>query len=621
MRFFIVALALMAMFSTASELCDSCSAEYFRQGGCDDLSLRESFESSDCETCLTELDEFCKKSLCDKAKKMISSDGFCKATFAGSIDGTDFAIGYPNVNLVAKLPMYSASTLLAASFLLKLTERRIFKFDKPLGKYIDWWTNDPSDNRSKVTLKHLLSMTSGFGEASCAFAHSHDNFYFDHLNSETCAHWIYDNFFGDFRGEHGAIPIPEETRTYSNAEVTPGKFAVYAESNWQIALYLAEAASGQKWNDLFTKYFNDELDINEKNCYWGDHLSSIIDPGLSLICTAGDYLKFLRQLNAGYYIKHRTMKQQQTAWTKKFNSETKGIMKDLHGGGDVFYGLGGWVTKCDDTNYCSMIESAGYAGTLPFSGEGAFGILARYEFHEQAATESFDKAFALFDILKQMSVDELTSCTSDMNKDVDYWKHGMDHATYTGEDYSGMSLGLCDPPKEGEKDYMTVEKGATIKNDPCDTCLLYFYAEKGCLHMKDPDFKAADYLPRSCHHLVSTQDSQCTAVAKTRCESGKPIYNFNKYSMLLKKKNLQGDMKPFVPFLSPIAESFVGDGETLETFTAHSQEPILFQTKNIIAFFFGLGFLAIIANVYRMRRKEQRNNNDFQLFLTDVDEI
>merc|ERR1719313_2530960 len=39
----------------------------------------------------------------------------------------------------------------------------IKSLDDPAHKYVTWWTSDPKDKRSRVTLRHLLSFTSGFG--------------------------------------------------------------------------------------------------------------------------------------------------------------------------------------------------------------------------------------------------------------------------------------------------------------------------------------------------------------------------------------------------------------------------------------------------------------------------
>ena len=42
----------------------------------------------------------------------------------------------------------------------------IGSLDDKASKYIDWWTTSAADPRSHVTLRHLLSFTSGFGDGT-----------------------------------------------------------------------------------------------------------------------------------------------------------------------------------------------------------------------------------------------------------------------------------------------------------------------------------------------------------------------------------------------------------------------------------------------------------------------
>ena len=38
-----------------------------------------------------------------------------------------------------------------------------FTLDEPIHTHLDWWTTEPNDPRSGVTMRHLLSQTAGFG--------------------------------------------------------------------------------------------------------------------------------------------------------------------------------------------------------------------------------------------------------------------------------------------------------------------------------------------------------------------------------------------------------------------------------------------------------------------------
>jgi len=68
------------------------------------------------------------------------------------------------------------------------------KFDTLANEVFDWWTSDPNDRRSRVTLRHLLTFTSGFNTSSF----THDPMVQTCLNanlfytSEECAKQIYE---------------------------------------------------------------------------------------------------------------------------------------------------------------------------------------------------------------------------------------------------------------------------------------------------------------------------------------------------------------------------------------------------------------------------------------------
>ena len=47
-----------------------------------------------------------------------------------------------------------------------MADGTVASLDDPVNRYVPWWTADKSDGRSQVTLRHLLSFTSGFGTGS-----------------------------------------------------------------------------------------------------------------------------------------------------------------------------------------------------------------------------------------------------------------------------------------------------------------------------------------------------------------------------------------------------------------------------------------------------------------------
>lgn len=73
---------------------------------------------------------------------------------------------YQAGNMTMHTPVGTASTSKWPSAMMLaglVNDGTISSLDDPANKYLSWWTKDPADKRSKVTLRHLLSFTSGFG--------------------------------------------------------------------------------------------------------------------------------------------------------------------------------------------------------------------------------------------------------------------------------------------------------------------------------------------------------------------------------------------------------------------------------------------------------------------------
>ena len=89
----------------------------------------------------------------------------------------------------------------------------------------------------KVTLLHLMSHTSGFGMDGCEQGLWDPKWNFEELNTETCAQWIYEQYFGQFFvwGE-GIDMIMIEL----DFDVAPGNTQFYAETHWQLAHHIIE---------------------------------------------------------------------------------------------------------------------------------------------------------------------------------------------------------------------------------------------------------------------------------------------------------------------------------------------------------------------------------------------
>ena len=59
-------------------------------------------------------------------------------------------------------PIASASKLVASATIQRLVDRGVMRLDDNPQRYLSYWTSSAADQRSRVTLEHLLSFTSGF---------------------------------------------------------------------------------------------------------------------------------------------------------------------------------------------------------------------------------------------------------------------------------------------------------------------------------------------------------------------------------------------------------------------------------------------------------------------------
>lgn len=103
----------------------------------------------------------------------------------------------------------------AAVMISGLVADGTMSYDDPVNKYLTYWTKDKNDVRSKITLRHLLSFTSGYKkDAHTLLCES---------NFSECAQKLYEK---------------------SDKYVAPGTTWTYLSCHLQFAGAMAEAASG-----------------------------------------------------------------------------------------------------------------------------------------------------------------------------------------------------------------------------------------------------------------------------------------------------------------------------------------------------------------------------------------
>lgn len=170
----------------------------------------------------------------------------------------------------------SASKWMAAAAIMRLVERGELSLQDHPQDYIEWWTSDPEDSRSQITLGHLLSLTSGFGgsplEVRCVNRARSD--------LDACSRELYDEYF---------------------VHEMPGQTYHYGPVHMHVAGLMAQEATGRSWSELFAAEVVAPLGLDERTVYTvagEDHPR--IAGGIS---TTGEaYAEFLRAQLAGEYL-------------------------------------------------------------------------------------------------------------------------------------------------------------------------------------------------------------------------------------------------------------------------------------------------------------------------------
>mmetsp|Transcript_12419 Transcript_12419/g.27463 ORF Transcript_12419/g.27463 Transcript_12419/m.27463 type:complete len:414 (-) Transcript_12419:131-1372(-) len=160
--------------------------------------------------------------------------------------------------------------------------------DTPVHTIVPWWTSDPSDLRSKITMRHLLSFTSGFGGgapgdeigamrnpeflgASKVTPACMNNASFP--DYDECAKVVY-----QVVGGPGGV----------NITGTPGTVYSYNSYHLQLAGAVVQRATGLTMQQVLKKYLTDAYDMVDTSCEGPNPQLAIC-----LTTTGRDYANFL----------------------------------------------------------------------------------------------------------------------------------------------------------------------------------------------------------------------------------------------------------------------------------------------------------------------------------------
>jgi CubicO group peptidase (beta-lactamase class C family) len=184
-----------------------------------------------------------------------------------------------HVNMRTQMIMASSSKFPAAVAIAGAVNDGHLSFDTKASEVFPWWTKNPFDVRSRVTLAHLLTFTSGM--ISMDFADcgtkclSLPNA--SQYNPEECAREIYEEF------KHNG---------HDNHWVEPGTLWSYHSNHLQVAGPMAAKAAGLTVEALIEKYLTKPLGMT--STFWGGYPNPHL--AASMITTGDDYDKLLQSI-------------------------------------------------------------------------------------------------------------------------------------------------------------------------------------------------------------------------------------------------------------------------------------------------------------------------------------
>lgn len=286
-------------------------------------------------------------------ESMVADHGLDGAVLVLAQDGVVLhERAYGHYTTQTRVPIASASKWVSATLIARLVDQGRLRWDDPISKFLP---DAPLDKRA-ITLRQLFSLTSGIpggdlvGGASCLSDRQ--------IAFETCARQILD------------LPLT----------AVPGTVFDYGGNSMQVAGYLAERATDERWADLFRREVVAPLGLtNTAYSYFADIDAANPRIAGGVFSTAGDYMKLL--LMWGAHGKFGTQRLLNSATLSDMDRDhtlgTHPLSTPLPGGG---YGLGHWIERKDAAGHATLIASRGAFGFTPWIDlrRGIAGVLLVY---------------------------------------------------------------------------------------------------------------------------------------------------------------------------------------------------------------------------------------------------
>ena len=196
-----------------------------------------------------------------------------------------------NFSLKTQIPTGSTSKWPSAMMFSSLVaDGTVASLDDPVNKYLSYWTTSPRDPRSEITLRHLLTFTSGFGSGHPG----------EESNTRAAREWRARHPPGSpLRAGNTTSACDTATGEISQCarsiyeEVPlvgqPGQVYSYNSNHLQLAAGLAVAATGLPIEQVVRKYLLRPLNMTDSH-----YAGKCPDFAGSLVTTGRDYERFLQ---------------------------------------------------------------------------------------------------------------------------------------------------------------------------------------------------------------------------------------------------------------------------------------------------------------------------------------
>lgn len=297
-------------------------------------------------------------------------------------DGRRFSYNRGASSLTTSYESASTSKLVTAAVILRLVQAGTLTLSDRPQDHIASWPLTNSDPLYSLTLKQLLSFTSGLmaAEPACLSVGI--------ANFETC--------------------VTNIGNANANKTAPPGNQFYYSGNHMQVAGLMAVKALGvSSWSQVFAD-FKTATGLFASSTY---DLPSSSNPRLGggMHWTAQDYMAFLKALAAGTLLNSAMMTQLLTDQTASATISYSPVADTMNE--DWHYGLGLWH-ECQNSVYnCTpavRVSSPGAYGAYPFwdRSKNYFGIVAR-----QGSFGSYPKGIAIERTVREKA-ESWAACTN-----------------------------------------------------------------------------------------------------------------------------------------------------------------------------------------------------------------